>query len=367
MPTATVRKTSNKKQAHPVAVMAANVFQAPGKFGLASKPMPKAGPGEAIIRVRHTTICGTDIHIVRGEYPVASGLTLGHEAVGTIHELGAGVTGYEIGQRVLVGAITPCGQCEACLAGHTSQCGGALGGWRLGNTADGVQAEYAKIPFAQANLAVVPDTLTDEQVLLLADIASTGFAAAERGKIRLGDRVAVFAQGPIGLCATLGAKLMGASEIVGIDADKNRLKMAQKFGATTVILAEADALTEIRELTDGKGVDVAIEALGTQETFEKALRAVRPGGTLSSVGVYSGHLKIPLDAFGAGLSDQTIVTTLCPGGKERMSRLMRLVSSARIDLTPLFTHTFPLDRIDEAYKLFASRKDGVMKVMLQVS
>jgi len=350
----------------PRGLMRANVFRAKGKFGLEEKKIPTAGAGEAVIQVLLTTICGTDVHIVRGEYPVKEGLTLGHEAVGVIHEIGAGVTGYQVGQRVLVGAITPCGQCEACLAGDWSQCGGALGGWRLGNTIDGVQAEYALIPYAQANLAPIPEDLSDRQVLLLADIASTGFAAAERGKIHLGDSVAVFAQGPIGLCATLGARLMGAAEIIAVDSDPNRLKMAQQFGATAVILSEGDALAEIHEITKGRGVDVAIEALGIQETFEKALRALRPGGTLSSVGVYSGHLQVPLDAIGAGLADQTIVTTLCPGGKERMSRLMRLVGAHRIDLTPLFTHVFPLEEIGHAYKLFASREDGVLKVAIRV-
>jgi len=348
-------------------VMQANVFRQPGEFGLEEKPIPSAGPGEAVIRVRLTTICGTDIHIVRGEYPVKSGLTLGHEAVGVIHELGAGVTGCSIGQRVLIGAITPCGQCEACLRGDRSQCGGPLGGWRLGNTIDGVQAEYALIPNAQANLAVIPDTLSDEQVILLADIASTGFAAAERGKVRLGDTVAVFAQGPIGLCATLGARLMGASEIIAVDSDPERLKMSQRFGATALVLAEGDPLEEIREITEGRGVDVAIEALGTQATFENALRALRPGGTLSSVGVYSGHLSMPIEALHAGLGDQTIVTTLCPGGKERMQRLMRLVQAHRIDLTPLLNRFYPLSKIKEAYKLFESHERGVLKIGIRVS
>jgi alcohol dehydrogenase len=347
-------------------LMKANVFHAPGKFGLEEKPVPHAGPGEAVIEVRMTTICGTDIHIIRGEYPVQPGLTIGHEAVGVIHELGSGVMGYEIGQRVLAGAITPCGQCEPCLEGHASQCGGALGGWRLGNTIDGVQAEYVRIPFAQANLAPVPDELSDEQVLLLTDIASTGFAAAERGKIRLGDNVAVFAQGPIGLCATLGARLMGAAQIIAVDADPHRLQMARRFGATTVMLAEADSVAEIRSLTGGQGVDVAIEALGIQETFENALRALKPGGTLSSIGVYSGHLRVPLEAFGAGLADQTIVTTLCPGGKERMRRLMRLVEFGRIDLTPLITHVFPLDEIGKAYEIFGARRNDVLKVAIRV-
>jgi threonine dehydrogenase-like Zn-dependent dehydrogenase len=347
--------------------MKANVFRAPGRFGLEEKPIPRAGFGEAIIKVRLTTVCGTDIHIIRGEYPVAPGLTIGHEAVGVIHELGPGVTGYEIGQRVLVGAITPCGQCEACLSGQLSQCGGARGGWRLGNTIDGVQAEYVKVPFAQANLAVIPGGLSDEDVLLLSDIASTGFSAAESGRVRLGDSVAVFAQGPIGLCATLGAKLMGAGRIFAVDTDTNRLKTSERFGATTTLLASQNPIEAIREATGGRGVDVAIEALGLQQTFENALRVLRPGGMLSSVGVYSGHLQIPLDAFGAGLSDHKIVTTLCPGGKERMYRLMRLVEAHRIDLTPLLTHTYTLDQISEAYELFGSRRDNVLKVAVRVA
>ena len=347
-------------------LMWANVFRAPGKFGLEEKPLPTAGIGEAVVRVRLTTICGTDIHIVRGEYPVAPGLTIGHEAVGVIHELGPGVTGYEVGQRVLVGAITPCGQCEPCLAGDTSQCGGALGGWRFGNTIDGVQAEYVRVPFAQANLTLIPDRLADEQVILLADIASTGFSAAESGHVRLGDTVAVFAQGPIGLCATLGAKLMGAAQIFAVDTDPHRLSLAWDFGATLTLLGDDHPVDKIRAHTSGRGVDVAIEALGTQETFENALRTLRPGGTLSSVGVYSGHLRLPLEAFGAGLADYKIVTTLCPGGKERMARLMRLVEAGRMDLRPLLTHRFPLDRIAAAYELFSSRADGVLKVAIDV-
>jgi alcohol dehydrogenase len=347
--------------------MKANVFRAPGKFGLEEKPIPSAGPGEAVVRVTLTTICGTDIHIVRGEYPVRPGLTIGHEAVGVIHEIGLGVTGYQIGQRVLVGAITPCGQCEPCLSSHRSQCGGLLGGWKLGNTIDGVQAEYFVVPYAQANLTVIPEGLSNEQVLLLSDIASTGFSAAESGQIRLGDMVAVFAQGPIGLCATLGAKLMGAAQILAVDSDPFRLEIAKSFGATALILAKDDAVSAIREFTSGRGVDVAIEALGVQSTFENALRVLRPGGTLSSVGVYSGHLQVPLDAFGAGLGDYRIVTTLCPGGKERMRRLMRLVEAHRIDLTPLLSHTFTLDQIDRAYELFGSRQDKSLKVAIRVS
>ena len=172
--------------------------------------MPSVGPTDALLRVTLTTICGTDVHILKGEYPVAPGRIVGHEPVGVIAALGTAVTGYTVGQRVIAGAITPCGQCHACLSGHPSQCGGvALGGWRFGNTIDGCQAEYVLVPNARANLAPIPDLLTDEQVLMCPDIMSTGFAGAERGEVKIGDIVAVFAQGPIGLCATAGAKLGG--------------------------------------------------------------------------------------------------------------------------------------------------------------
>ncbi|RKH24451.1 NAD(P)-dependent alcohol dehydrogenase [Corallococcus sp. CA041A] len=350
--------------------MKATVFQGTQKVGVEEVERPKAGAGEAIVRVTLTTICGTDVHILRGEYPVKPGLTVGHEMVGIIDELGPGVTGYQVGQRVLVGAITPCGQCRGCLSGHASQCGHgqgleAAGGWRLGNTMNGVQAEYVRVPFAQANLAPIPDELTDEQVLLLADIASTGFSGAESGGVKIGDAVVVFAQGPIGLCATVGARLMGASLVIGVDGDETRLSMARKLGADVVLdFRNQDVVAEVKRLTGG-GVDVAIEALGTQQTFESALRTLNPGGTLSSLGVYSGKLQMPYDAFAAGLGDHRIVTTLCPGGKERMRRLMEVVRAKRVDLTPLFTHRFQLKDIRDAYELFSQRKDGVLKVAIR--
>ncbi|MGE6758289.1 zinc-binding dehydrogenase [Corallococcus interemptor] len=350
--------------------MKATVFRGTQKLGVEDVERPKAGAGEAIVRVTLTTICGTDVHILRGEYPVKPGLTVGHEMVGVIDELGPGVTGYQVGQRVLVGAITPCGQCRGCLSGHASQCGHgggieAAGGWRLGNTMNGVQAEYVRVPFAQANLAPIPDELKDEQVLLLADIASTGFSGAESGGVKIGDAVVVFAQGPIGLCATVGARLMGASLVIGVDGDEARLSMARKLGADVVLdFRSQDVVAEVKRLTGG-GVDVAIEALGTPQTFESALRSLNPGGTLSSLGVYSGKLQLPYDAFAAGLGDHRIVTTLCPGGKERMRRLMEVVRAKRVDLTPLFTHRFALKDIQEAYELFSQRKDGVLKVAIK--
>jgi threonine dehydrogenase-like Zn-dependent dehydrogenase len=329
-----------------------------------AKPRPRAG--EAVIRVTATTICGTDVHIVKGEYPVREGLILGHEPVGIIDMLGEGLDDeYSIGQRVIVGAITPCGQCFYCLNGVRSQCGGALGGWRFGNTINGAWAEYLLVPHARANLAVIPDGLSDEQVLMLPDIASTGISGAESGEVRTGDAVAVFAQGPIGLCATLGARLRGASLIVGIDPVEGRREMATAFGASlTLDPSKEDVVRRLKDLTGGRGVDVAIEALGRQETFELALKSSRPGGVLSSLGVYSGKLVAPYEAIYAGLGDQRIVTTLCPGGKERMRRLLALVATHRIDLSPLVTHRFGLDDIKDAYELFSRQQDGVLKVGL---
>ena len=342
--------------------MKALVFRAANDIRIEEVPVPRAGFGEAVIRVTLTTICGTDLHILKGEYAVRPGLIIGHEPVGVIQELGPGVTGYEIGDRVLVGAITPCGQCRFCLSGHWSQCGGAIGGWKFGNTINGAQAEFLLVPHAQANLAKIPDELRDEEVVLLADIASTGFSAAESANLQLGDSVAVFAQGPIGLCATLGARLKGAGFIIAVESDPRRTDMARQMGADVVLDPRgADVANEIKRLSGG-GVDVAIEALGTQQTFENALKALRPAGTLSSLGVYSGKLGVPVDAFLAGIGDYKIVTTLCPGGKERMRRLMELVALHRIDLTPLLTHTFSLDRIVEAYRFFGAREDGVIKV-----
>ena len=352
--------------------MRAAVFVEPGRIVLEDKPIPSVGPNDALMRVTTTTICGTDVHILKGEYPVARGLTVGHEPVGIIEKLGSAVTGYKEGQRVIAGAITPSGHSFACLCGCHSQDGAgtkhgfkAIGGWKFGNTIDGCQAEYVLVPDAMANLSAIPDGLTDEQVLMCPDIMSTGFSGAERGDIRIGDTVVVFALGPIGLCAVAGAKLMGATTIIGVDTVEKRLSTARALGADHVIDFRAvNPVEEVMRLTEGRGVDVAIEALGTQATFEAALRCLRPGGTLSSLGVYSTDLSIPLDAFAAGLGDLSIVTTLCPGGKERMRRLMEVVSSGRANLGALVTHRFKLDEIEKAYDLFANHRDGVLKVAI---
>jgi threonine dehydrogenase-like Zn-dependent dehydrogenase len=352
--------------------MKAAIFAEKGRIVLDEKPIPDVGPLDALIRVTTTTICGTDVHILKGEYPVERGLTIGHEPVGVIEKLGSAVDVYTEGQRVIAGAITPSGHSYACLCGFGSQDGPgtkhgfkAMGGWKFGNTIDGCQAEYVLVKDAMANLSPIPDGLTDEQVLMCPDIMSTGFSGAESGGVRIGDTVVVFALGPIGLCAVAGARLMGATTIIGVDTVPERLAVARMLGADHVVdFKEGDPVEQVMALTDGRGVDVAIEALGTQGTFESSLRVLRPGGTLSSLGVYSSDLRIPLDAFAAGLGDLKIVTTLCPGGKERMRRLMNVVSSGRADLKPLVTHRFRLGEIETAYDLFANQRDGVLKVAI---
>jgi len=352
--------------------MKAAIFVEKGRIILDDKPIPDIGPNDALVRVTTTTICGTDVHILKGEYPVAKGLTVGHEPVGIIEKLGSAVSGFREGQRVIAGAITPSGWSHACLCGCGSQDGAgtehgwqAIGGWKFGNTIDGCQAEYVRVPDAMANLAPIDDGVSDEQVLMCPDIMSTGFAGAETGGVKIGDTVAVFAQGPIGLCATAGAKLMGATRIITVDTVPARLEMSKRMGADIVVdFKKENPVETIMRLTDGRGVDVAIEALGTQTTFESALRVVRPGGVLSSLGVYSTDLRIPLDAFAAGLGDKSIRTSLCPGGKERMRRMLQVIASGRADLGGLVTHRFKLDQIEEAYDVFANQRDGVLKIAI---
>lgn len=363
-----------------MSMMKSLIFIEPGKIEVVDKKIPDVGPNDALIKITTTTICGTDIHIFKGEYAVAKGLTIGHEPVGIIEKLGSAVMGYEEGQRVIAGAICPTFTSYASQDGFPSQDGGyldadgrcschgykATGGWRFGNHIDGTQAEYVLVPDAQANLCPVPDGLTDEQVLMCPDIMSTGFKGAENANIQIGDVVAIFAQGPIGLCATAGARIKGASLIIAVDGNNERLAMAKKLGADiTLNFTEVDVVDEIMKITGGRGVDSSIEALGLQSTFEQCLKILKPGGTLSSLGVYSEDLVIPMAHFAAGLGDHTIRTALCPGGKERMRRLMNVIESGRVDLSEMVTHTYALDDIVEAYDLFMHQRDGVLKIAIK--
>ena len=361
-------------------MMKATIFVDKNRIEVVDKKIPDVGANDALVRITTTTICGTDVHIFKGEYPVAKGLTIGHEPVGIIEKLGSNVKGYREGQRVIAGAICPSFTSYPSQDGFPSQDGAyldsddcctchgykATAGWRFGNMIDGTQAEYVLVPDAQGNLAPIPDGLSDEQVLMCPDIMSTGFKGAENANIQIGDIVVIFAQGPIGLCATAGARLRGASVIIAVDGNDARLAIAKQMGATvTLNFNHVDVVDEVMKLTGGRGADASIECLGLQTTFAQALQVLKPGGTLSSLGVYSEDLHIPMRYFAAGLGDHTIRTALCPGGKERMRRLMNVIQSGGVDLKPLVTHTYKLEDIVDAYDLFMHQRDGVLKVAIK--
>jgi len=339
-----------------------------GEVGFAEKPVPEPGPGEAVVRTTAALVCTSDTHTVAGAIGERSELTLGHEAVGVVHALGEGVEGFETGQRVAVNAITPCFRCPNCQRGSTSQCGGLLGGWKFANQKDGTFADYFHVNAAEANLAPIPEALSDEQAAYCCDMLSTGFVAAEHAAIPVGGTVAVFSQGPVGLMATVGARLLGAGRVLAVESRPDRKALALDYGADHVVdFTQTDPVEEILERTGGEGVDAAIEALGAQETFEACVRVTRPGGTVSNVGYHGDgdHVAIPREAWGVGMGDKTIRTGLCPGGAERMQRLMRLVETGRVDPLPLTTHRFDFDDLPRAFRMMQTKEDGIVKPLIR--
>jgi threonine dehydrogenase-like Zn-dependent dehydrogenase len=341
-----------------------------GEVGVTEKPIPDPGPNDAIVKTTRALVCTSDVHTVGGAIGERHDLTLGHEAVGVIYKLGRAVQGFKEGDRVAVGAITPCFQCENCLRGYTSQCTEMLGGWKFANIKDGNMAEYFHVNSAQANLAPIRDEVSDEEAAYCTDMLSTGFMGAEHAAIPIGGSVAVFAQGPVGLMATVGARLLGAGLVIAVDTVPKRLELAHHFGADVAVdFKEQDPVEAILELTGGLGVDSSIECLGSQATLEACIRATRPGGTISNVG-YHGHgeyLQIPRVEWGVGMGDKTIRTGLCPGGAERMKRLMRLIETGRVDPTPLTTHRFDFDDVEKAFRLMESKDDGILKPLILFS
>jgi threonine dehydrogenase-like Zn-dependent dehydrogenase len=347
--------------------MKAFVMQGLGKAGLVEKSVPKIGSDDALIRTTAALICTSDIHTVGGAIGERHNLTLGHEAVGRIEKLGAAVEGFHVGQRVTVGAITPCWRCENCQRGYPSQCGQALEGWKFANVKDGNLAEFFHVNDAQANLAPIPDTIPDEAAVYTCDMMSTGLVGAEHGAIPPGGTVAVFGLGPVGLMATAFARLLGAGLVIGVDCVPARQRLARQFGADEIVdFQKTDPVAAVKRLTDGEGVDSAIEALGAAESFSNCIKVTRPGGTVSNVG-YHGHgdmVPIPRLEWGVGMSDQTIRTGLCPGGRARMERLLRLLANKRIDPTPMTTHRFGFSEIEKAFALMTAKGDGIIKPLI---
>lgn len=330
------------------------------KVGMTQIPYPdEPGPGQALVKTTLSTICGSDIHIV-DELPIPAGVPMGHEAVGVVEAVGAGVTAFKAGDRVVTSCLLCCGYCARCLQGDQQVCETFNA---PGNLLFGAQGEYFVVNGAQTSMAKVPDSLEDDQVLFATDIMSTGFGAIERAGIRPGDTVAIFAQGPVGLCATAGARALGAGFIITVESIPERVAMSKRMGAD-VVVDPGDAVAQIMALTGGKGVDIAVEALGKQATFENCCNVVRLAGTVSSVGVY-GSLEMLTVPLGGSFIHRKIVTTLCPVGTDRMTKLMALISGGKVDLRPLITHSMPLSQTVEGYDIFRQRKGGVLKIALR--
>jgi len=332
-----------------------------GQVGLTSMDIPDPGPGQALVRTTMTTICGSDIHIADDIPEVPDGMPMGHEAVGIVEAVGEGVERFKPGDRVVSCCLMSCGSCVRCTGGEENICE-ALGSPM--NLVFGAQGEAFNVSGADFTLAKVPSTIDDRQAVLVADILSTGFGGSERGDLRAGQSVAIFAQGPVGLCATMGARYYGGEPIIAVEGLPERQEMAKRFGATHVVAPER-AVDEIMEITGGKGVDLAIEALGIQQTFENCCKVTRLGGTVSSLGVYAGIPSLPLSTDGSFVH-RKLVTTFCPAGTERMSFLLGLIDSGKIDPTPLFTHERRLADIVDCYDLFRQRRDGVMKIAVSL-
>ncbi len=337
-----------------------------GKVGFAEKDRPDVGPRNALIRPTKGLVCTSDVHTVKGALGEKENRTLGHEAVGVVEETGEDVEIFKEGDRVAVGAITPDWSSEAAQRGYPSQSNEALGGWKYANVKDGVFAELFHVSDAEANMAHIPDEVKDSEAVYITDMMSTGFSGAEKGNIPIGGTVAVFAQGPVGLMATKGAELQGAGKIIAVESTEKRKELSRKYGADEVVDFEKyDPVKKIKELAGGK-VDTAIEALGMNETFEQCISVTRPGGTVSNVGYHGEgeYLNIPRMDWGVGMSEIKIVNSLCPGGRVRLSRLLRLLENGVVDPTRMTTHTFKFEEIEEAFRLMETKEEGIIKPLI---
>ncbi|MGD1222068.1 NAD(P)-dependent alcohol dehydrogenase [Streptomyces krungchingensis] len=338
-----------------------------GRVDFMEKPVPRLGPNDALVRTTRALICTSDSHTVQGGIGPREDLTLGHEAVGVVDSVGSEVKDFQPGDRVLVGAITPDWGDLASQNGYPSQSGGPLGGFKFANSKDGVFAEYFHVNDADANLAKIPDSIPDSAAVYCADMISTGFMGAENGNIPMGGTVAVLAQGPVGLMATAGARLRGAGLVIGVESVPSRQKLARTYGADEIIdFTSEDVVERILELTQGQGVDTAIEALGADVTFQSAVKITKPGGTISNTGYFGEgeFVRIPRVEWGVGMADKTITTGLCPGGRLRMERLLQVLQTQRIDPTHLTTHEFHFNDMERAFEVADKKLEDVVKVMI---
>lgn len=345
--------------------MKALVYEGPGRKSLQERPKPGLmAPTDAVVRVTKTTICGTDLHILKGDVPTCEpGRILGHEGVGVVEEVGAAVTAFKPGDRVLISCITACAKCDYCRRGMYSHC--TSGGWILGNRIDGTQAEYVRIPHADTSLYPLPAGCEEEALVMLSDILPTGFECGVlNGKVAPGGTVAIVGAGPVGLAALLTAQFYAPARLIMIDLDDNRLEVARRFGATDTINSSAGnaaAVAQLQQLTEGVGVDTAIEAVGVPATFELCEDIVAPGGIIANVGVHGAKVDLHLERLWA--QNITITTRLVDTVTTGM--LLKVVQSRKIDPALLITHRFALEEIDAAYETFAqAAHNKALKVII---
>jgi alcohol dehydrogenase len=353
-----------KQKTKATTVMKALVYQGPGKKALEERPMPAiSAPTDAIVKITKTTICGTDLHILKGDVPTCKpGRILGHEGVGVVDSVGAGVTSFHPGDRVLISCISACGKCDYCRKGMYSHC--ATGGWILGNEIDGTQAEYVRIPHADTSLYRIPEGAEEDALVMLSDILPTGFECGVlNGKVQPGDVVGIVGAGPIGLAALLTAQFYSPAEIIMIDLDDSRLEVAKRFGATaTVNSKDGKAAEKVMKMTSGRGVDAAIEAVGIPETFVLCEDIVAPGGTIANIGVHGVKADLHLERLWS--HNITITTRLVDTVTTPM--LLKTVRSGKIDPKRLITHHFKLDKILDAYDTFGrAASTRALKVLIE--
>lgn len=348
--------------------MKAFVMKKIGEAGIIEKPVPTdPGPNDAIIKTTAALVCFSDLNTIKGACGDRTDLTLGHEACGIVHQVGSAVTFVKPGDRIAAAAITPCYRCNNCQRGFSSQCKEFLGSWEYSTIKDGNFAEYFHVNDADTNLALIPDGVSDEAACYATSIMSEGFQGAEDADIILGSSAVVFGLNPVGQMAIAGARLLGAGLIIAVDNAPKRLELSKEYGADVLInFNETDVVKEILRLTNGDGVDSVMETMGTQASFENCIKVTRPGGTIANIGYHreGEYLKIPRLEWGAGLAEKNIKTSLCTGGSDRMSRLLRLIQTDRVDPTKMTSHHFKFDEMEKVFWMMENKKHNMFKPLI---